>query len=170
MGNYRSKLCRAGCLEISINGGKRRGQQPQRNIKTPKRSEIYFLPNFPDGEDKTSMESTRKEMVEDMTKRHPNASLIAKNMNSTFALRRKELIEMEPGVKDTVERWPALFTESQVSTFSCVLVNVVKRTKFGTSQCLKAVSISRSVSESLIHPLIDRSADRHGFQTLRVSV
>ncbi len=169
MGNYRSKLRRAGCLEVSINGGKRRGQQPQRNFKTPKRSEINFLPNFPDGEDETSMESTRKEMVEDM-KKHPNASLIAKNMNSTFALRRKELIEMEPGMNDTVERWPALFTESQVSTFSCVLVNVVKSTKFGTSQCLKAVSISRSVSESLIHPLIDRSADRHDFQTLSVSV
>lgn len=115
MGNYRSKLRRAGCLEVSINGGKRRGQQPQRNIKRPKMSGINFLPNFPDGEDETSMESKRKEMVEDMKKRHPNASLIAKNMNSTFALRRKELIEREPGVKDTVERWPALFTESQVS-------------------------------------------------------
>ncbi len=134
MGNYRSKLRRAGCLEVSINGGKRRGQQPQRNIKRPKRSEINFLPNFPDGEDETSMESKRKEMVEDMKKCHPNASLIAKNMNSTFALRRKELIETEPGVKDTVERWPALFTESQVSKYCCVLVNVVKSTNFGTGQ------------------------------------
>uniref|UniRef100_A0A8C2CVT6 Uncharacterized protein n=1 Tax=Cyprinus carpio TaxID=7962 RepID=A0A8C2CVT6_CYPCA len=104
MGNYRSKLRRAGCLEVSINGGKRRGQQPQRNIKRPKMSGINFLPNFPDGEDETSMESKRKEMVEDMKKRHPNAS--------------KELIETEPGVKDTVERWPALFTESQVTEFS----------------------------------------------------
>ncbi|XP_059423204.1 uncharacterized protein LOC132157978 [Carassius carassius] len=114
MGNYRSKLRRAGCLEVSINGGKRRGLQPQRNIKRPKRFEINFLPNFPDGEDEASMESKRKEMVEEMKKRRLNVALIARNMNSTFALRRKELIEKEPAVKNTVERWPALFTQSQI--------------------------------------------------------
>ncbi|XP_016096511.1 uncharacterized protein, partial [Sinocyclocheilus grahami] len=86
MGNYRSKLRQTGCLEVSINGGKRRGQQPQRNIKRPKRFEINCLPNFPDGEDEASMESKRKEMVEDMKKRRLNAALIAQNMNSTFAL------------------------------------------------------------------------------------
>ncbi|XP_056606334.1 uncharacterized protein LOC130424571 [Triplophysa dalaica] len=114
MGNYRSKLRRAGCLDVSINAGKRRGQQPQKSIKKSKRYEINFLPNFPEGEDETSMESKRKEIVEEMKKRRPNSMLIAQNMNSTFALRRKELIEREPAVKDTVERWPALFTESQV--------------------------------------------------------
>ncbi|XDV22688.1 hypothetical protein PO909_027534 [Leuciscus waleckii] len=114
MGNYRSKLRRAGCLEVSINGGKRRGLQPERNTKRPKRFEINFLPNFPDGEDEASMESKRKEMVEDMKKSRLNAALIARNMNSTFALRRKELIEKEPAVKNTVERWPALFTQSQI--------------------------------------------------------
>nr|XP_055056167.1 uncharacterized protein LOC129440701 [Misgurnus anguillicaudatus] len=35
-------------------------------------------------------------------------------MNFTFALRRKELIENEPAVKDTLDRWPALFMESQI--------------------------------------------------------
>ncbi|XP_048022912.1 uncharacterized protein LOC125253148 isoform X2 [Megalobrama amblycephala] len=115
MGNYHSKLRRAGCLEVSINGGKRRGQQPQRNVKRPKRFEINFLPNFPDGEDEASMESKRKEMVEEMKKRRLNSALIAQNMNSTFALRRKELIEKEPAVKNTVERWPALFTNGQKS-------------------------------------------------------
>ncbi|XP_067276272.1 uncharacterized protein [Pseudorasbora parva] len=98
---------------------KRRGQQPQRNVKRPKRFEINFLPNFPDGEDEASMESKRKEMVEEMKKRRLNSALIAQNMNSTFALRRKELIEEQPAVKDTVERWPALFTNSQIlSEFS----------------------------------------------------
>lgn len=125
MGNYRSKLRRAGCLEVSINGGKRRGQQPQRNVKRPKRFEINFLPNFPDGEDEASMESKRKEMVEEMKKRRLNSALIAQNMNSTFALRRKELIEKEPAVKNTVERWPALFTNGQVSKYSCLLVTYI---------------------------------------------
>lgn len=100
-------------------------EEPQRNVKRPKRFEINFLPNFPDGEDEASMESKRKEMVEEMKKRRLNSALIAQNMNSTFALRRKELIEKEPAVKKTVERWPALFTNGQVSKYSCLLVTYI---------------------------------------------
>lgn len=61
-------------------------------------------------------------MVDEMKKQHPNGVLIAQNMNSTFASRRKELIEREPAVKDSVERWPALFTESQVRNYFSLLV------------------------------------------------
>lgn len=114
MGNYRTKLRRAGCTDVAVNGGKRKGQAPLRSVKRPKRFEVNFLPNFPDGEDETSMESKRKELVEEMKKRRPTAALISKNMDYTFALRRKELVNTEPPVKDTIERWPALFTESQV--------------------------------------------------------
>ncbi|XP_068564353.1 uncharacterized protein [Cebidichthys violaceus] len=42
-------------------------------------------------------------------------------MDSTFALRRKELVNLEPPVKDTVERWPGLFTESQILAGFCRL-------------------------------------------------
>lgn len=106
MGNYRTKLCRA------VNQGKR-GKTPQRRIKRPKRFEINYLPNFPDGEDETSMESKQKELVEEMKQHRPCSALITKNMDSTFALRRKELVNSEPPVKDMMERWPALFTEDQ---------------------------------------------------------
>ncbi|KAJ7991288.1 hypothetical protein DPEC_G00295780 [Dallia pectoralis] len=35
-------------------------------------------------------------------------------MDSTFSLRRKEIIGEEPLVKDLKARWPALFTERQI--------------------------------------------------------
>lgn len=114
MGNYRTKLRRAGCTDVASNQGKRKGQAPQRSIKRPKRFEVNFLPNFPDGEDETSMESKRKELVEEMKKRRPTAALVTKIMDTTFALRRQELVNLEPPVKDIMERWPALFTEGQV--------------------------------------------------------
>ncbi|XP_026138046.1 uncharacterized protein LOC113115044 isoform X1 [Carassius auratus] len=79
----------------------------------PECSEGKLTSKYPSSYE-ASMESKRKEMVEEMKKRRLNVALIARNMNSTFALRRKELIEKEPAVKNTVERWPALFTHSQI--------------------------------------------------------
>ncbi|KAK0150376.1 hypothetical protein N1851_008533 [Merluccius polli] len=35
-------------------------------------------------------------------------------MDQTFALRRKEIVEEQPPVSRMVERWPALFTETQI--------------------------------------------------------
>lgn len=102
---------------MAVSQGKRKGQTPQRSIKRPKRFEVNFLPNFPDGEDETSIEYKRKELVEEMKKHRPTAALMTKNMDSTFALRRQELVNLEPPVKDTMEKWPALFTEGQVTLF-----------------------------------------------------
>ncbi len=56
MGNYCSKLRQAGSVDVAVNQRKRKGQAPQRNLKKPKRCEVNFLPNFPDGEDETSMQ------------------------------------------------------------------------------------------------------------------
>ncbi len=69
---------------------------------------------MPSGENESSMESKRLEIVEEMKKRHPSSTLIAQYMDTTFSLRRKELVEKEPSVKETLQRWPALFRESQV--------------------------------------------------------
>lgn len=114
MGNYRSKLRRAGCTDVLVNSVKRGSQDSPRNVKKPKRFEINFLPNMPSGENESSMESKRLEIVEEMKKRHPSSTLIAQYMDKTFSLRRKELVEKEPSVKETLQRWPALFRESQV--------------------------------------------------------
>lgn len=119
MCNYRSKLCKAGCLDVSVNGGRRgkyspEGQPRTQNIKKPRRDERNYLPDFPLGKDKISLEKDRELLVEEMRKRLPNKTLVAQKMDQTFPLRRKEIVETEPPVKTTMERWPALFTEREV--------------------------------------------------------
>lgn len=41
--------------------------------------------------------------------------LLEKNVDVTFALRRDEVVKYEPDISQMVQRWPVLFTESQVS-------------------------------------------------------
>lgn len=120
MGNYRTKLRKAGCEDVAINGGKRskanpEGESPSRNIKRAKRGEANYLPNLPEGHDETSLEDARKVLTEEMKKKHPNSIVISQKMDQTFPLRRREIVTKKPAVKNMVERWPALFTERQVS-------------------------------------------------------
>lgn len=119
MGNYRTKLRKAGCLDVMVNGGRKskfcpEGQPPKLNIKKPRRDETNYLPNFPLGRDEISLERDRELLSEEMRKRTPNTTLVSQKMDQTFPLRRKEIVETEPLVKTTLERWPALFTEREV--------------------------------------------------------
>ncbi|XP_055088529.1 uncharacterized protein LOC129457435 [Periophthalmus magnuspinnatus] len=41
-------------------------------------------------------------------------ALIRQKMDLTFSLRRKEIVEMQPLVKEVQERWPALFLKEQI--------------------------------------------------------
>ncbi|XP_056313109.1 sterile alpha motif domain-containing protein 3 [Danio aesculapii] len=115
MANYRSKMRKSGCSDVAI--GEKRGAMKatkHQGIKKPRRSELNFLPNFPNGEDEESQKRTRIELVEEMKRRPLNMSLIGQKMDSTFALRRKEIVHSEPLVSDILEKWPALFLESQI--------------------------------------------------------
>uniref|UniRef100_A0A8D3EFU5 Sterile alpha motif domain-containing protein 3-like n=1 Tax=Scophthalmus maximus TaxID=52904 RepID=A0A8D3EFU5_SCOMX len=119
MGNYRSKLTRAGFYEVAVNSGKRSRNNPDRqpphtNIKRPKRAEVNFLPNFPRGEDGASLEQFRLQIVDEVQRSDKNLTLIAKLMQTTFALRRKEVINEDLPVGEILERWPALKIELQV--------------------------------------------------------
>ncbi|XP_040907990.1 uncharacterized protein LOC121191012 [Toxotes jaculatrix] len=119
MANYRTKLRKAGCDDVLINGGKRSKRNPEgpsssKNIKRPKRGEVNYLPNFPDRHDESSLENARKVIIEEMKKKQPNASLVSRMMEETFSLRRREIVTQEPAVQSVIERWPALFTERQV--------------------------------------------------------
>ncbi|KAK1162170.1 hypothetical protein AOXY_G18502 [Acipenser oxyrinchus oxyrinchus] len=49
-----------------------------------------------------------------MKKRSVNKTYINSNMDLTFSLRKKEIVEAEPLVSEVRERWPALFTEEQI--------------------------------------------------------
>lgn len=123
MGNYRTKLSRAGSHEVAVNSGKRSKNNPQKdaphtNIKRPKRAEINFLPNFPRGEDASSLEQQRLRILDEVQMSDKNLVLITKLMDTTFALRRKEVVCNELPVNEILERWPALKLESQVKIFS----------------------------------------------------
>lgn len=119
MGNFRSKMRAAGMADVVVNSNKcmkRRTDDDTSSprIKKPKRSETNFLPNFPLGEDKTSLEKDRKELEMDVKRKPTDSSDINKKMEKTFALRRREIVEDQPPVKVMLERWPGLFTETQV--------------------------------------------------------
>lgn len=119
MANYRTKLRKSGCSDVAV-AGKRGATMggAKSAIKKPRRFELNFLPNFPNGEGDESQESIRKDLVEECKKRPPNMSLIGKKMDGTFALRRREIVHSEPPVCEILEKWPALFLESQVCFLS----------------------------------------------------
>ncbi|XP_042586781.1 uncharacterized protein LOC109096253 [Cyprinus carpio] len=116
MANYRTKLRKAGCEDVAINGGKRskEGESSSKNLKRPKRGEANYLPNLPEGHDETRLENARMVLVEEMKKKQPNGTLISQMMDQSFPLRRQEIVKKEPAVQTMVERVPALFTERQV--------------------------------------------------------
>ncbi|MED6285871.1 hypothetical protein CHARACLAT_033608, partial [Characodon lateralis] len=115
MGNYRTKMRRLGHCDVTVNGGKHGkhspcGDPPNKRIK---RGEINYLPDYPDGQDDSTLEDARQTMVDEMKKKTPNAALIKQKMDLTFALRRSEVVKDKPAITQICERWPALFTEQQ---------------------------------------------------------
>ncbi|XP_060776194.1 uncharacterized protein LOC132885495 isoform X1 [Neoarius graeffei] len=61
------------------------------------------------------MEKDREALTAEMEKRSPNMTFINDAMDRTFPLRRKEIVDQEPGVDLVKRRWPALFMEYQVN-------------------------------------------------------
>ncbi|XP_030270255.1 uncharacterized protein LOC115580247 [Sparus aurata] len=119
LANYRTKLRKAGCEDVTINGGKRskgnpEGESSSKNIKRTKRGEANYLPNLPKGHDETSLENARKVLVEEIKKKRQNGILLSQMMDKSFPLRRREIVKQEPAVQNMVEQWLALFMERQV--------------------------------------------------------
>lgn len=122
MGNYRNKLSRAGIKDVAVNAGKRSRTNPEgaasrSNIKRPRRGEINFLPNYPHGQSKDTLESMRLEIVEQFKRSsvERDLALIHQYMQRTYALRREEIVTTSPPIDELKDRWPALFCEAQVS-------------------------------------------------------
>nr|XP_054598849.1 sterile alpha motif domain-containing protein 3-like [Nothobranchius furzeri] len=119
MGNYRTKMRQLGHLDVTVNGGKYgkhspSGDPPNKRIKKPKRGEVNYLPDYPEGEDESSLEDARQLMVAEMKKKTPNTAMMKQKMDLTFALRRKEIVNDKPAIIQICQRWPPLFTENQV--------------------------------------------------------
>lgn len=118
LGNYRSKLRQAGCNELSINRKRKSIEDVDTSpsLKKAKRGEINFVPDHPDNHNDDSMEEERLALLEESQKRSKDLVLIKEKMELTFSLRRKAIVEMEPMVTEVMERWPALFSEAEVSS------------------------------------------------------
>lgn len=133
MGNLRNKMRKIGCLEVAVNAGKRSQGHPENEpshskIKKPRRSEVNYLPNFPQGEDETSLETVRQEIAVEVQKTEKNTSLIHKNMEKTFALRRQNIVSGSPSVNEFLNLWPALRMTSEVKNEKkkiCFLVIII---------------------------------------------
>lgn len=88
-----------GWPDVTVNGGKlgknnADGEPSRKNIKKPRKGEVNYLPDFPEGMDVARLEALRETMVNEMQKKNPNDSLIRKNMDITCALRRDEVVSM----------------------------------------------------------------------------
>lgn len=103
---------------------------PHSNIKKARRSEVNFLPNFPRGENETSLEQLRLQILEEIDRIERDHIVIERGMHTTFALRRQEIITGEHLVKDILLRWPALRMESQVLAELHRITNVNLRNTF----------------------------------------
>ena len=75
---------------------------------------MNFLPNFPSGQNEDSLEEMRLQMKAEVDRADRNLQSIEKLMQTTFALRRQEIVQGDPLVKDFLERWPSLRVQSQV--------------------------------------------------------
>ena len=70
MANLRQKLSNAGCTEVRINK-RPRGQQDV-TLKRPRRAEINFLPDHPDGFGDVALKSQRAWLEDELRKRNIN--------------------------------------------------------------------------------------------------
>lgn len=114
MGNLRQKYRIAGCPELIVNQKRSDTSTGNRKLKKAKRSEINFLPDIPEGKSPDCLESERIALMEEMKKKKRDGKMMDALMESTFALRRKEIVDGEPPVSEIEDRWPALFSERQV--------------------------------------------------------
>ncbi len=117
LANYRSKLRRLGCPEVTMNALKHKPEgkhSPAYGIRKPKKAEVNYCPVFPAGETVESQEKMRVELIAELKKRN-NDETVRKMMDMTFAYRRHEVVHDSPLVADVRSRWPALFQVREVS-------------------------------------------------------
>uniref|UniRef100_A0A3Q1FC80 Uncharacterized protein n=1 Tax=Acanthochromis polyacanthus TaxID=80966 RepID=A0A3Q1FC80_9TELE len=114
MNNYRATLSRAGCTEVRVNKW-RRGAEDVVKLKRPRRTELNFLPNHPDGVGVGALESERACLEDELKKRNINKAEVNAKMDRTFSLRRKEVVAEDVHVSTIRQRWPALFLLDQVN-------------------------------------------------------
>uniref|UniRef100_A0A3Q2SN32 Uncharacterized protein n=1 Tax=Fundulus heteroclitus TaxID=8078 RepID=A0A3Q2SN32_FUNHE len=114
MGNYRTKMGRAGCQEVAVNAGKRSKNKikikgPDRepsctNIKRPKHAEANCRPNFPQREDPSSLEQLKEAVVEEARQTERRIGLINELMQSTVVWQPQTILSSHL-VKQFLDLW-----------------------------------------------------------------
>ncbi|TRY89327.1 hypothetical protein DNTS_023619 [Danionella cerebrum] len=100
------------------------------NAAYEQRAEINYLPNFPKGEDATTLENVRLQLMQEVERSEKNLLLIDKLMQMTFALRRLEIVKENPMIGDFLNRWPALRIDSQICAEFHRITNINLRNQF----------------------------------------
>ncbi|KAJ8357048.1 hypothetical protein SKAU_G00198420 [Synaphobranchus kaupii] len=137
VGSYRNNLAKAGVAEVAINIGRRSRNNPEKehphhNIKKARKAEVNYIINLPKDQTPATLETMREEIVQEVEKTEKNQLVIGKLMDTTYALRRQEIVgaPVAPRVRDVVDRWPALLMGSQVFAEFHRINNVNLRTQF----------------------------------------
>ncbi|RXN24548.1 sterile alpha motif domain-containing 3-like isoform X2 [Labeo rohita] len=154
MGNYRSKMRSLGHTDVTVNAGKRgrystSSDPPNKNIKKPRKGEVNYLPNLPSGHDASSLELLRQQLADEMKKKNPDAVFINQKMDMTLSLRRQEVVINKPPVGQILQRWPALFRESQVyQEFNQIVGKNLKQEFYGSldRHCPQLIQIFRPLT------------------------
>ncbi|KAI9537956.1 hypothetical protein NQZ68_019295 [Dissostichus eleginoides] len=116
MRNLRQKYRIAGCPELTVNRKRSAGQET-RKMKTAKRAEINFLPDFPQGRTPNSFEEERIILQDEVKKKKPDCNLIDSLMGRSFALQRQEIVEKEPLVAEIAAEFTRLVAADLPKSF-----------------------------------------------------
>ncbi|KAL3972547.1 Ras-related protein Rab-22 [Sarotherodon galilaeus] len=137
LASYRNNLAKAGVAEVAINTGRRsrnnpNNDHPHQNIKKARKAEVNYITNLPKDQTPATLEKMREQIMHEVEKTERNYLVIGKLMDTTYALRRQEIVGAvgAPRVRDVVDRWPALLMESQVVAEFHRINNVNLRTQF----------------------------------------
>lgn len=134
LGSCRNNLAKAGVAEVAINTGRyTNNEHPHQNIKKARKAEVSYIINLLKDQTPATLETMREEIIHEVEKAERNQLVICKLMNTTYALRRQEIVGalLAPRVRDVVDRRPALLIESQVKkneSFVIVLFSLLKAT------------------------------------------
>ncbi|XP_063062298.1 uncharacterized protein LOC134455202 [Engraulis encrasicolus] len=170
VGNYRTKLRKAGHAEVSVNKKKADTEEGMKfRIKKARRAEVNFLPPHAEGQSDESLDDLRSQMMKETEKKTFDAKFIKETMDVTFSLRRREVIEIQPLVQVLRDRWPALFFKDEICREFFRITQIDLMTSFRSSLARftpallkyyrKKKESAGSEITTLLAPLDDQVAD-----------
>ena len=88
----------------------------RKGIKKPRKGEINYFPEVPDGETMDSLMAHKDQLLNEFRKREPNKNVLDTKMALTYCLRRQEIIKTPTTLGVYKEEWPMLFSPEMLSS------------------------------------------------------